>query len=223
MKQLQEYIDHTLLRPDSSLADIQKACKEAIDHGFYAVCIERRFLSQMTPALKKAGVRAVTVVGFPSGEDSTEDKATQTREAVQDGADEIDMVINRTLLKEKLYVAVLEDVQAVVKAADGRLVKVILETSELTNEEKVAACALSVAAGASFVKTSTGFSKHGATVDDVRLMKQTVGYGVGVKASGGIRDRQTALEMIAAGASRLGTSASIAIVESQPPSDNSGY
>ncbi len=223
MKQLQEYIDHTLLRPDASLVDIQKACKEAIDHSFYAVCIERRFLSQMTPALKKGGVRAVTVVGFPSGEESTEDKVAQTLEAVQDGADEIDMVLNRTLLKEKLYVAVLEDVQAVVKAAEGRLVKVILETSELTNEEKISACALSVAAGASFVKTSTGFSKHGATVDDVRLMKQTVGYGVGVKASGGIRDRQTALEMIAAGASRLGTSASIAIVESQSPSDNSGY
>lgn len=223
MKHLNEYIDHTLLKPEATLADIQKACGEAAEHRFYGVCIDRKWLVKMAPGLKAAGVRAVTVVGFPTGEESSAVKVEQTLEAVRDGADEIDMVLNRSLLKQKQYAGVLSDIQAVVKAAQGRLVKVILETSELTDAEKIAACSLSVAAGANFVKTSTGFSGSGATVEDVRLMRQTVGYQVGVKASGGIRDRQTALEMVAAGATRLGTSASIAIVEGQNGTESTGY
>lgn len=223
MKHLNEYIDHTVLKPEATLEDVQKACNEAVEKRFYGLCIDRKWLTKLAPTLKQGRVRAVTVVGFPTGEESTAVKVDQTRQAVEDGADEVDMVLNRSLLKEKHYAAVLEDIQAVVKAANGKLVKVILETSELTDDEKIAACALAVAAGAKFVKTSTGFSKSGATVEDVRLMRQTVGYQIGVKASGGIRNRQAALEMVAAGASRLGTSASIAIVESHASTESQGY
>jgi deoxyribose-phosphate aldolase len=222
MKHLNENIDHTLLRPDATLEEILKACAEAVEHHFYGLCIDRKWLSKVVPQLRAGGVKAVTVVGFPAGDDSTSAKVEQTQQAIGGGADEIDMVLNRGLLKERDYAAVFQDIQAVVKASNGNWVKVILETSELEDGEIIAACALSVAAGAKFVKTSTGFSRHGATVEAVRLMRQTVGYHVGVKASGGIRDRQTALEMIAAGATRLGTSASVTIMDGHHSSD-SGY
>lgn len=206
--------DHTLLKADATKEQIMKVCEEARQYGFASVCVNSYYTALVAGQLAGTDVKTCTVVGFPLGQMSTRAKCAETSAAVEDGAQEIDMVINVGALKEHDDEAVLQDIVSVKKeCGDKALLKVIIETCLLTDEEKVRACELAVKAGADFVKTSTGFSTGGATAQDVALMRKTVGEHVGVKASGGIRDTKTAQEMLAAGASRLGTSATIAIVE----------
>lgn len=207
------YIDHTLLKPEATREQIVKLCAEAREYEFASVCVNPANVKTAFAELVGTPVKVCTVIGFPLGASSSFVKAVETRDAVASGADEIDMVINIGALKAKDYDLVLRDIKAVVEAAGGNLVKVIIETCLLTDEEKVKACELSKEAGADFVKTSTGFSKGGATVEDIALMRKTVGTEMGVKASGGIRDYETAKAMIEAGASRIGASAGIAIVK----------
>lgn len=211
-RNLAPYIDHTLLKPDARDEDIIKLCKEAIEYGFAAVCINSAFVPLAASILKGTPVKVATVVGFPLGSMSTEAKAFETRDAVAKGADEIDMVIAIGKLKSGDYHYVYNDIHTVVKAAQGRVVKVIIEAAMLTEEEKIAACILAKAAGAHYVKTSTGFGPGGATAEDVALMRAVVGPKMGVKAAGGIRDCKKAVEMLQAGATRIGASASVAIV-----------
>lgn len=215
------YIDHTLLAADASEAQIIKLCDEARTWSFASVCVNTCRVPLAAKALEGSGVKVCTVVGFPLGAMDSRSKATETENAVKAGADEIDMVINIGYVKDKAWDAVLDDILAVRKACEGKVLKVILEVCLLTDEEIVKACQLCVEAGADFVKTSTGFSKHGATLESVRLMKKTVGDRALVKAAGGIRDRETALKMIEAGADRLGCSAGVAIVRGE--SSNAGY
>jgi len=205
-------IDHTLLKPTSMRKDIERVCAEAREYGFASVCVNTTWIGLTAQLLKGSNVMPICVIGFPLGAASTNAKIAETRDGVRAGAAEIDMVINIGALKGGEHDRVLEDIRAVVNAADGRPVKVILETSMLNREEKIAGCALSRAAGAAFVKTSTGFGGGGATVEDVRLMRQIVGPEMGVKASGGVRSAQDAEDLIAAGADRLGASASVAVV-----------
>ncbi len=205
-------IDHTLLKADATRADHVKLCEEARKFRFASVCVNTTWVPLCKGLLQGAGVMTICVVGFPLGAATTRAKAAETREAIANGADEIDMVINLGLLKSGDHTAVFDDIRGVVDAAGGRPVKVILETHLLNREQKVAACALSKAAGAQFVKTSTGFSGGGATVEDIRLMRQVVGPEMGVKASGGVRNAADAAAMIGAGANRLGASASVVIV-----------
>jgi deoxyribose-phosphate aldolase len=212
MDKIARYIDHTLLKPGTTEDQVGQLCREALEYGFASVCVEPAFIPCAANALKNSEVKAVAVVGFPTGLDATAAKVAQARRAVSEGAREIDMVINLNALKNKNYATLYEDVAAVVQACGpGVPVKAILETSELTREEKTAAGSLALAAGAAFLKTSTGF-KGGATVEDVRLLRQIAGADRGVKASGGIRDLASARAMIEAGANRLGTSAGVAIV-----------
>jgi deoxyribose-phosphate aldolase len=206
-------IDHTLLKPNAQPEDVEKLCAEAKRHRFASVCVNPTHVPLCRSLLAGTGVKVCTVIGFPLGATSTQAKAFETQQALADGAEEIDMVINVGLLKAGEYPAVLRDIEAVVAAAQGRTVKVILETCELTDDEKVAGCVLAKAAGANFVKTSTGFAKGGATPEDIALMRRVVGPRMGVKASGGIRDCATAQEMIARGATRIGASASVTIVQ----------
>jgi deoxyribose-phosphate aldolase len=206
-------IDHTVLKPDATSADIVRACKEAIEHRFATVCVNSRFIPLATQNLAGSAVKPIAVVGFPLGAASTASKAFETREAIRDGAREIDMVLAIGALKEKDYAYVSRDIAEVVKASQGHPVKVILETALLTLDEKIKACTLAKDAGASFVKTSTGFGPGGATAEDIALMRKTVGPEMGVKASGGIRTREDALKMIEAGANRIGASSSVAIVK----------
>jgi deoxyribose-phosphate aldolase len=210
---LAQYIDHTLLRPEATEAEILKLCDEAVAHNFKTVCVESKWLPAVTARLKGSKVLPITVISFPHGNDNTEKKHQDTLAAVRAGAKEIDVVLNRNLMAQKDYQAVWNDLHQVVLAAGSVPVKVILETSELSDSEKRIACALVKAAGAQFVKTSTGFSKSGATEADVKLMREIVGPEFGVKASGGVRSFEDAVKMIEAGATRLGTSASIAIVQ----------
>ncbi|MDE6816562.1 MAG: deoxyribose-phosphate aldolase [Lachnospiraceae bacterium] len=203
--------DHTILKADATRADVERVCREAAQYGFMSVCVNSFYTAFVAERLKGSGVKVCTVIGFPLGQMSTRAKAAETRIAVEDGADEIDMVINVGALKDRDYETVLTDIRQVKEACGGALLKVIIETCLLAEEEKVKACELAVEAGADFVKTSTGFSTGGAVCEDVALMRRTVGESVGVKASGGIRDTQTAERMVEAGASRLGTSATIAI------------
>ena len=204
--------DHTLLKPEATRAQVEKICDEALKYNFASVCVNSCYTEFVANKLKGSDVMTCTVIGFPLGAMSTRAKAAETQIAVEDGADEIDMVINVGALKEGCFDDVLADIKAV-KAACGKAhLKVIIETCLLTDEEKVKACELSKEAKADFVKTSTGFSTGGAKAEDVALMRKTVGPEMGVKASGGIRDTATAEAMIAAGASRLGTSATIAIM-----------
>ena len=205
-------IDHTLLKGDATRADHVKLCEEARKYRFASVCINTTWVPLCKGLLQGAGVMTICVVGFPLGAATSRAKAAETREAIANGADEIDMVINLGLLKSGDHTAVHDDIRQVVEAAAGRPVKVILETHLLSREQKIAACAISKAAGAAFVKTSTGFSGGGATVDDIRLMRQVVGPEMGVKASGGVRNTADAHAMIGAGANRIGASASVAIV-----------
>ncbi len=205
-------IDHTLLKPTATRRDIEALCEEARRHRFYSVCVNTTWIPLVVRLLEGSGVRAIAVVGFPLGAASTQAKVAETLDAVRSGAAEIDMVVNIGKLKGGEYDAVLEDARAVVRAAQGRPVKVILETSLLTREEKIAGSALSKAAGAAFVKTSTGFAGGGATVEDVRLLRAVVGPEMGIKASGGVKTSRDAAEMVAAGADRIGASASVAIV-----------
>ena len=211
MNNLASYIDHTLLKADATEAQITRLCEEAREHRFASVCVNPRWVALCAQLLAGSGVRVCTVIGFPLGASSSAIKAAETRQAVADGADELDMVISVGDLKAGNNEFVRADIRGVVKAAEGRTVKVIIEACLLTDEEKSLACKLAMAAGADFVKTSTGFSTSGATVADVKLMRAAVGPNFGVKAAGGIRTRQDALAMIEAGANRLGASAGIAI------------
>jgi len=209
---LNKYIDHTLLKPDVTAAMIDKLCAEAKQYDFASVCVNPYWVKRCAERLQGTDVKVCTVIGFPLGATTPEAKAAETRDAVANGATEVDMVLNVGALKSGDLERVKQDVAAVVEAAGSALVKVILETGLLTDKEKVTACKLCVEAGAHYVKTSTGFGPGGATVEDIALMRKTVGPNVGVKASGGVRDRATALAMIEAGASRIGASAGIAIV-----------
>jgi deoxyribose-phosphate aldolase len=214
-RELARYIDHTLLKANATRDEIVKLCNEARDNAFASVCVNPANVALSAQLLQGSPVKVCTVIGFPLGATSTFVKAMETRDAVANGATEIDMVINVGALKSKDYELVKNDIARVVEAANGNTVKVILETALLTDEEKVKACELSKLAGADFVKTSTGFSSGGATLEDVCLMRQTVGPNMGVKASGGIRDNETAQRMIQMGATRIGASASVAIVRNQ--------
>ncbi|WP_027633950.1 deoxyribose-phosphate aldolase [Clostridium hydrogeniformans] len=211
---ISKIIDHTLLKADSTKEMIEKLCKEAAEYKFASVCINPCYVSLAAELLKDSEVKVCTVIGFPLGASTKEVKAFETENAIKNGADEVDMVINVGALKNKNYDYVREDIKAVVDAASGKaLTKVIIETCLLTDEEKVIACKLSKEAGADFVKTSTGFSTGGATAADIKLMRETVGENMGVKASGGVRSTEDAISVIEAGASRIGASASISICE----------
>ena len=203
--------DHTILKADATREMVERVCREAREHHFMSVCVNSYYTGFVADELQGSDVRVCTVVGFPLGQMSTKAKAAEARIAVEDGADEIDMVINVGALKGGDDAVVFEDIREVRKACEGKVLKVIIETCLLNEEEKVRACRLAMEAKADFVKTSTGFSTGGATKEDVALMRKTVGDTMGVKASGGIRDKEKAVEMLEAGADRLGTSATIAI------------
>jgi deoxyribose-phosphate aldolase len=206
-------IDHTILKPETTIEDVRKVCREAVENKFASVCINPCHVKFVAKELEGSGVKTCTVIGFPLGATATDVKVFETKKAIEDGAQEVDMVINIGMLKAKEYDYVKEDIKAVVEAAKGRaLVKVIIETCLLTEEEKVIACKLSKEAGADFVKTSTGFSKWGAKVEDIKLMRETVGPEMGVKASGGIHSFEDAVAMIEAGATRIGASSSLKII-----------
>ncbi|EJR79296.1 deoxyribose-phosphate aldolase [Bacillus cereus VD156] len=206
-------IDHTILKANTTKEDVMKVIEEAKEYKFASVCINPTWVKLATDELAGHDVDVCTVIGFPLGASTTETKAFETKDAIAKGATEVDMVINVGALKDGDNELVEKDIYEVVQAAKGKaLVKVIIETCLLTDEEKVRACELSVKAGADFVKTSTGFSTGGATAEDIALMRKTVGPNVGVKASGGVRTREDADKMVAAGASRVGASASVAIV-----------
>lgn len=221
-REVGKMIDHTLLKPDATRDQIIKLCEEAKKYNFASCCVNPAFVALTAECLKDSPVKTCTVIGFPLGATTSMVKSMETRDAIAAGADEIDMVINVGALKAGDYDLVRRDIEAVVNSASGRIVKVIIETALLTDEEKVKACQLAKQAGADFVKTSTGFGPGGATAKDVALMRQTVGKYMGVKASGGIRDYAIAEEMIKAGATRIGASASVAIVKHQEAS-GSGY
>jgi deoxyribose-phosphate aldolase len=211
-RNIAQLIDHTLLKPEATPADIIRLCEDAKEYQFAAVCLNPAFVELGANCLYNSKVNLATVIGFPLGANTIEIKAAEVTQAVERGATELDMVINIGHLKANDLEYVEDDIHAVVDAANGNLVKVIIETALLTDEEKRTACRLALKAGAHFVKTSTGFSKSGATVEDVRLMRMEVGDDMGVKASGGIRSFADAMKMVAAGANRLGTSAGVQIV-----------
>ena len=205
--------DHTILKADATRKDVKRVCDEAMAYSFCSVCVNSYYVPYVANLLHGSDVKICSVVGFPLCAMSTRAKALEAKIAVMDGADEIDMVINVGALKDRDYSVVLEDIKAVKEACGEHILKVIIETCLLTDDEKVKACELAKEAGADFVKTSTGFSSAGAKVEDVRLMRETVGPDMGVKASGGIHDKEFAKELVDAGANRLGTSATIEIVE----------
>lgn len=210
---LEKYIDHTILKADATSDMVKKLCAEAREYGFASVCVNPCFASLVSKELEGTDVKTCVVIGFPLGANTKEVKAFETKQAIENGAQEVDMVINVGSLKERNYKAVQEDIEAVVKEAKGKaLVKVIIETCLLTDEEKVKACEISKASKADFVKTSTGFSTGGAKKEDIALMRKTVGEDMGVKASGGIRNYETAMEMIEAGANRIGASIGVSLV-----------
>jgi deoxyribose-phosphate aldolase len=210
--ELAGYIDQTVLKPETTEDDILKLCAEAREYSFASVCVNPCWVSLCASELKQAGSRVCTVIGFPLGANTSSVKAFETREAIAQGAEEIDMVMNIGAAKKGDWKAVEADIRAVVDAANGKTVKVILATCLLAKDEIKNSCLTVKKAGASFVKTSTGFNKGGATEEDIRLMRETVGPEFGVKASGGIRTTEDALKMIAAGASRIGASAGVAII-----------
>lgn len=225
---LASMIDHTLLKPEATLTDIEKLCAEARKYSFASVCINPSYVPLCAKLLRGTDVKVCTVIGFPLGATLTAVKAFETEHAIRDGAQEVDMVINVGMLKSGQYEYVENDIFAVVSTAKRYrvLTKVILETGLLTDEEKVKACILAKRAGADFVKTSTGFGKGGATVGDIALMRRVVGSAMGVKASGGVRTREDALAMVAHGADRIGASASVKIVSTEPalePAAGKGY
>jgi len=210
-------IDHTVLKPDAVPAELEVLANEAITHGFYTVCVNSCHVALVHKLLKESDVHVCTVVGFPLGAMHPKSKAFEAATAIEDGASEVDMVLNIGALKSGEFKTVQEDIQEVRQVVgSGSVLKVIIETCLLTDKEKVAACKIAASAGADFVKTSTGFSNGGATVEDVRLMKQSVGGSVQVKASGGIKDWDKAVAMIRAGASRIGTSSGVTILEQAP-------
>lgn len=212
-----KYIDHTILRPDATTADIRKLCEEAAHYGFAAVCVNPIFVGAAVKLLVGTGVKVCTVAGFPLGASTTGMKAREAAAAANEGAHEIDMVIGIGRLKEKRYEAVGSDISEVVRAVRGinpqGIVKVIIETCLLDNDEKVMACRIAEAAGANFVKTSTGFASGGALPEDVALMRRSVSPAVGIKAAGGIRSAEQAVDIIKAGAARVGTSSGVLIMK----------
>ncbi len=213
--QLSRYIDHTLLKADAQMEQIKKLCQEARDQNFFSVCVNTSYVKTCADLLQGSSVKICCVVGFPLGAMDTASKAFETTTAIANGAQEIDMVIQVGALKDRRLDYVRDDIKAVVHAAQGHTVKVIIETSLLSEEDKTLACKAALDAGAHFVKTSTGFGGGGATVDDVKLMKFVVGSKMEVKASGGIKDIQSAMALIEAGATRLGTSSGVALVQGQ--------
>ena len=215
MEKFNKLFDHTLLKPDAKKEDVIKLCTEARQYDFASVCVNPDFVSLAAKELKGTDVKVCTVIGFPLGANLPEIKWMEATLALSQGADEIDMVINVGQLKSGQYEVVKADIRAVVEASQDKLVKVIIETCLLTNDEKVKACQLAVSAGADFVKTSTGFSAAGATVEDIVLMRETVGPNIGVKAAGGARSYEDAEAFIEAGATRIGTSSGVAIVSGE--------
>ena len=213
--QLNQYIDHTILKATASPKDIVQLCAEGVQFKFYAVCVNGCYIKLAKTELKNSEVKIAAVIGFPLGAMSTEAKIAEAVQCVADGADEIDMVINIGLLKAGQADLVEDEIAAIKKAIGKQVLKVIIETCYLTNEEKKMACRAALNAGADFVKTSTGFGTGGATIEDVKLMKAEVGDKLRIKASGGVRDLKTALEYIELGVSRLGTSSGIALVTSK--------
>jgi len=208
------FIDHTLLRAETTAEDIERLCAEARQYGFIAVCVNGSWVRHARKLLAGSAVMVSSVAGFPLGAMAAESKCSETETAVLHGAHEIDVVLNIGRLKQGDDQYVLDELRGIVRAAAGQAVKVIIETCLLKDNEKIRACRLVVESGARFVKTSTGFSSGGATIEDVKLMRRTAGPNFGIKASGGIRDAQTAVAMIEAGATRLGTSSGVAIVKS---------
>ncbi|HOA40838.1 MAG: deoxyribose-phosphate aldolase [Halanaerobiales bacterium] len=227
-RDMSKMIDHTLLKPTARVEDIRDLCQEAYDYEFASVCVNPIFVPMAAKLLANTSVKVTTVIGFPLGANTTEVKAFETRNAVKNGAQEIDMVMNIGAFKSGAYELVANDIKAVVDAtkttgiSSDIIVKVILETCYLNEEEIVQACLLAKNAGADFVKTSTGFGPAGATIEDVSLMRKTVGRDIGVKASGGIRNYQDALDMLNAGANRIGTSSGVAIVNGEGISEEEG-
>ena len=210
---LNKYIDHTILKATASGTDVQKLCEEAIEHEFYSVCVNGCYVADAKHLLQGTDVKIAAVVGFPLGAMTTTAKVFEAKEAVENGASEIDMVINVAKLKDGEFKYVENEIRQIKEAIGDNVLKVIIETCYLTDEEKVKACELSLAAKADFVKTSTGFGTDGATYEDVKLMKSVVGDNAKVKASGGVRDKETAQKYIDLGAERLGTSSGIDIVK----------
>lgn len=219
-RELAAIIDHTLLKPDASREQLIKVCDEAKQFSFATVCVNSSNIPLVARELKGSPVKPIAVVGFPLGAATSQAKAFEAREAIRAGAEEIDMVINIGALKSSDYKKVYDDINAVVEASKPHKVKVIIETAQLNNEEKVIACTLAKTAGAAFVKTSTGFGGGGATVEDIELMRRIVGSDMEVKASGGIRTKEDAQKMIQAGADRIGASASVAIVTGKKAKGN---
>ena len=215
MDSIVRYIDHTILKPWATKKDIAKLCDEAKKYRFCSVCVNPYNVRQAAELLAGTDVKVCTVIGFPLGANAPEIKAAEARAALADGADEIDMVINVGALKAGDTDVVREDIAGVVAAAEGKVVKVIIETMLLEDNEKVTACTIAKDAGAHFVKTCSGFTDGGATVEDIRLMRRTVGDGFGVKASGKVRDYEKAISMIEAGANRLGVGAGVEIAEGE--------
>ena len=210
---LNKYIDHTILKATASSADVQKLCAEAIEHEFYSVCVNGCYVADAKHLLQGTDVKVAAVVGFPLGAMTTAAKVFEAKDAVENGASEIDMVINVAKLKDGEFEFVENEIRQIKEAIGDNVLKVIIETCYLTDEEKVKACELSLAAKADFVKTSTGFGTGGATYEDVKLMKSVVGDNAKVKASGGVRDKETAQKYVDLGAERLGTSSGIDIVK----------
>lgn len=214
MTNIASYIDHTLLKPESTESQVVQLCKEAAEYNFASVCVNPTWVEKAAAELTNSEVKVCTVIGFPLGASTPETKAFETTDAISKGAGEIDMVLNIGALKSGNTDHVKKDIEAVVNAAKGKaIVKVILETCLLTDEEKVTASQLSKEAGADFVKTSTGFSTGGATIEDVKLMRQTIGPDMGVKASGGVRSLEDVEAMIKAGATRIGASSGVKIIQ----------
>ena len=210
---LNKYIDHTILKATASNADLQKLCEEAIEHEFYSVCVNGCYVVDAKHLLQGTDVKVAAVVGFPLGAMTTASKVFEAKEAIENGASEVDMVINVAKLKDGEFDYVENEIRLIKEAIGDNILKVIIETCYLTDEEKVKACELSLVAKADFVKTSTGFGTGGATYEDVKLMKSVVGDNAKVKASGGVRDKETAQKYVDLGAERLGTSSGIEIVK----------
>ena len=217
---LNKYIDHTLLKPDAQQEQIEKLIEEAKAYDFASVCVNPTWVNFAAEGLRDSDVKVCTVIGFPLGATTSAVKAFETKDAIANGADEVDMVINIGALKSRNLKLVEDDIKAVVEASGRKLVKVIIETCLLTDEEKVEACQLAKLAGADFVKTSTGFSTGGATIEDIELMREAVGPTMGVKASGGARTLEAAQAFIKAGATRIGTSSGVAIMKGQESHDS---
>ncbi len=213
--ELNKFIDHTLLKPTATTSDIINLCKEAIEHNFYSVCVNSCYVKLATKELKNSDIKICSVVGFPLGAMSAKAKVFEAKRAIKDGADEIDMVINIGLLKSKKYRSVEKEIRAIKKSIQKKVLKVILETCYLSEEEIVKASKLALKAKADFIKTSTGFGSRGASIEDIKLMKSVAGDKMKIKASGGIKDGKTAMEFIELGVGRLGTSSGIALVSNK--------